>query len=206
MTDRPARERLPAFPPDVAERLRELGRDGRLDLLRAIATGEEAPRADDGALASLVEHGLLVLEDEPARRVARPDATALFTLAEALRSVADRSIRRADEPAAGADGPRLLLVHGAPLGRRFAVPRLADPETPIVIGRGSRADVPVEADPYVSARHAALFLVGSVAHVLDLGSRNGTTLNWTPLPRERAIPLADGDLVGVGRSLLLYRA
>lgn len=42
--------------------------------------------------------------------------------------------------------------------------------------------------------------------LLDLpGNRNGTLLNWKPLARGGVAELKAGDVVGVGRSLLVFR-
>ncbi len=71
---------------------------------------------------------------------------------------------------------------------------------PCVVGRGADCQVRL-ADPLVSRRHCALTLREGRVWVEDLGSRNGTYLNGTPL--EEALPLDDGDRLEVAR--LVYR-
>ena len=70
-----------------------------------------------------------------------------------------------------------------------------------VIGRGAEADVQLT-DTGVSRRHAEVHL-SDPPEVIDLGSTNGTRLN------DRAVSrgvLRDGDRIGVGTSVLVFRA
>lgn len=60
-------------------------------------------------------------------------------------------------------------------------------------------------DPTVSRPHVRLERAGETWTVRDLGSSNGTQLNGTPLP-EDAQPLHDGDVLGVGNTVVLFRA
>ncbi|MEY4545771.1 MAG: hypothetical protein RL685_1966 [Pseudomonadota bacterium] len=57
-------------------------------------------------------------------------------------------------------------------------------------------------DPWASTEHARLFRVGPVWQIEDRGSRNGVRLNGRSVQSE---PLADGDLIELGHTLLLYR-
>lgn len=59
------------------------------------------------------------------------------------------------------------------------------------------------ADPYVSAHHARIRRRRAVDVLTDSGSSHGTLVNGAAFHGER--PLADGDLIEVGRSLLCYR-
>jgi sigma54-dependent transcription regulator len=82
----------------------------------------------------------------------------------------------------------------------------------VEIGRGAARDVERSAqrlalalaDPQVSTLHARLFRLAGDRFILeDAGSKNGTLLNGSPV---RRAALADGDVIEVGRTLLLYRA
>jgi hypothetical protein len=57
-------------------------------------------------------------------------------------------------------------------------------------------------DPRMSANHARLIRIGERWIVEDCGSKNGTIVNGRPLVRAA---LSDGDLIEVGRLLLVYR-
>lgn len=67
-----------------------------------------------------------------------------------------------------------------------------------VIGRGRNADL-VLSEATISRAHALLAFKGEELFVQDLGSTNGTLVNGV---RERQMPLADGDEIGMGRLVL----
>jgi class 3 adenylate cyclase len=82
-----------------------------------------------------------------------------------------------------------LQIKSGPLaGRRV------EPGSQLVVGRGA-ADLVIE-DPAVSRRHAVFRLSGDALEVEDLGSRNGTKVNGTPITS--ATPLQAGDTIEVG--------
>jgi hypothetical protein len=70
-----------------------------------------------------------------------------------------------------------------------------------VIGRGTEADIRLP-DTGVSRKHVDVVLDGGVATVEDLGSTNGTLVNGRRVSRQ---PLADGDVIRIGHSVLVYR-
>lgn len=171
-------------------------------------------------LQSLTAIGMVV--ERPAHR-ARGETTEyvlnhqrVFALSEELRMLA--RMRPTVEPSGvtvpsvnasplPAQGPTLILVHGLDEGTAFRLDPEGRPEPATwILGRKRGADVPLDFDPSASGEHAAIRAERG-AHVLeDLGSRNGTTQNLRRLaPGERST-LRHGDLVGVGRSLLLYWA
>ena len=71
----------------------------------------------------------------------------------------------------------------------------------ILIGRSPSAAIRLS-DPTVSRLHARIERRASHAYVQDLGSRNGTLLNGTPLARE--MPLSPGDRVRVGATEIVF--
>ena len=71
-----------------------------------------------------------------------------------------------------------------------------------LLGRDPRSIVPFDS-PKVSRRHGRIVVAGGTALVEDLGSKNGTTLGGRRLDRPTA--LADGDLIGIGGVVLVFR-
>lgn len=137
----------------------------------------------------------------------------LFQVVEALRDVTalrpvetmdlDRTVADAKAaPARAVDGPAFRILNGPSEGR--AVRLVGD--GPWTIGRSSRHAIVLDHDPYVSSDHAFVAMKEGRFIVQDDGAnRNGTRLNWQPLPPRTPIPLTAGDVVGVGRSLMLFR-
>ena len=70
-----------------------------------------------------------------------------------------------------------------------------------VIGRGTEADIRLP-DTGVSRKHVDVQLQGDTVTVEDLGSTNGTLVNGRRVGRQQ---LADGDVVRIGHSVLVYR-
>jgi hypothetical protein len=70
-----------------------------------------------------------------------------------------------------------------------------------VIGRGTEADIRLP-DTGVSRKHVDVVLDGGTATAEDLGSTNGTLVNGRRISRQA---LADGDVIRIGHSVLVYR-
>jgi FHA domain-containing protein len=70
-----------------------------------------------------------------------------------------------------------------------------------VVGRGQDADFRLP-DTGVSRRHLEITWDGQNATLADIGSTNGTTVNGTPV---QTWQLADGDVIRVGHSSLVFR-
>lgn len=216
----------------LAEALQAIANATRLRVLRSLQVPRtlheiEVPiQADDhdrniarqtvrAHLDKLLGAGLVTVR--PSERSARnaPEYSlnhqALFTLVEDLREVA--RLRGLVEPAGATmpgqaaarpveTGPLLLLVKGVEEGRVFPLHE----RDAWLIGRRRGADVPLDYDPFVSSENTLIRRAAGAFTVEDLPvSRNGTSLNLRPLERGVPHPLRHGDLVGVGRSLLLFR-
>ncbi|HWG90089.1 MAG TPA: FHA domain-containing protein [Candidatus Thermoplasmatota archaeon] len=105
------------------------------------------------------------------------------------------------------EGPHLVLVHGLNEGTVFPLePRAGPNASHWVIGRRPDMDICLDYDPFVSSENSRLLRRGEGFAVEDLpGSRNGTFVNWQPVPVGEQAPVKHGDVLGVGRTLLLFR-
>lgn len=140
---------------------------------------------------------------------------ALFLIYDEFEKLA--SLRRSEEPetlsrtvaeggrrspASPADGPCLTIVRGLDVGRRARLPREGGREW--IAGRDPTVDFVLPYDPYASNRHAAIRLERGRYVLTDLRSTNGTFRNFEMLARGGEVEIAHGDLVGLGRTLLVF--
>lgn len=105
------------------------------------------------------------------------------------------------------DGPRLVQVAGADEGRVFPLRnRDRDPPRGWIIGRGRSVQIRVPHDPYVSRENSEIIPVSGGYELRDVrSSKNGTFLNWDRLETGGTRPVETGDVVGVGRTRLVFR-
>lgn len=109
-----------------------------------------------------------------------------------------REPKAADRSGANRTPPGQLVVHRAD-SRPQVVPLNG---APVVFGRSGDATVQL-ADPYTSERHARVHHDGDAWLVTDLGSTNGTFVNQVKITRPT--PLAAGDQLGIGRTVVEVR-
>lgn len=120
-----------------------------------------------------------------------------------------RTLRLPEAEEPRIEGRRFEIVRGLREGVEFAL----DDEDPMPgetvawqLGRCPQSDVRLDYDPYVSPTHARIVLRGGDCVLEDLpGNVNGTWHNWSRLEEGGRVRLRDGDVVGAGRSLLVYR-
>jgi DNA-binding winged helix-turn-helix (wHTH) protein len=100
----------------------------------------------------------------------------------------------ATEKPANEPSSRFVVMHGDQL---FALP-----EGETVIGRDSDAGLSID-DLHASRCHARIMVTEGRAVLEDLGSKNGSLLNGTRIagPTE----LSDGDRIGIGHKVLVFR-
>jgi DNA-binding transcriptional ArsR family regulator len=175
------------------DRLMEVG------LVRAGHREREGRR---GASEYLLDHARLFDILEELRRLAAFEGRVSLSALETQRA------RGSPEAPAWPPGPKLVLVHGVEEGRVFPLPpSLLRDGRGWVVGRAPHAHVRLDYDPYVSADNSEVLPRGGGYALLDVRSAtNGTSLNWTRLPPGGEARLSDGDIVGVGRSLLVFRS
>ena len=89
-----------------------------------------------------------------------------------------------------------MVVSGQRCGQRLSL-ILDGPKT---IGRAAGCDLVLADDPEVSQRHCRLRITEPHLLIEDLGSTNHTRVNGVPI--EAAYALADGDVLGIGRTEL----
>lgn len=168
--------------------------DSLLDagLMRA----REARRPYGTTTEFVVDHQRVYLLAEELRRMAR--------LAPEVEAEGETLLAPAPLPQRPA-GPLLLLVKGADEGRTFDLRPAAGREATWVVGRRRDVDVSLEYDPAVSSENSLLRWREGGHWLSDIeGSRNGTARNLVPLRPGEEARLRHGDLIGVGKSLLLY--
>lgn len=100
-------------------------------------------------------------------------------------------------------GPRLLVAYGRDDGVSFSLD--GPPGTRWRIGRAPGSEVHLDYDPYLSGTHAILDRDEHGIVLRDSESRNGTWVNWRRLAHDQVRILAPGDLLTVGRSLLVFQ-
>jgi len=136
------------------------------------------PALAEAALKATITHTLLDVSAEVAKEASRQDATFQVVLADQTK-------------------PRLVVreegvSRDVPLG-----------QDAVFIGRGVACQVPLTSRG-ASRRHAEVCPQDGGYVLLDLGSTNGTIVNGQPITAPH--PLADGDLIAIGRAVLVYKA
>ena len=140
----------------------------------------------------------------------------VFALVDAMRGLAriqpllpdDVSLAATIDKATGsryqlAPRPRLLVAYGRDDGISYGL----DPSMRSWrVGRAHGCDVRLDYDPYLSSENSQIERSGTSFAISDLGSRNGTWLNWQRVTEGEERALVSGDLVCVGRSVLVFQS
>ncbi|MGB0652955.1 MAG: FHA domain-containing protein [Thermoplasmatota archaeon] len=169
-----------------------------------------------GHLRRLMEIGAVVRLGEGKEAVYSVHHPTLFDITEQLRELA--SVRAhvdlddATIPAEGTgtgkapEGPHFVTVRGLHEGAIHALPE-TPPAEGWTIGRSRDCHVCLDHDRFVSGLHASVHQTGGEHVLVDARTnRNGTRFNFERLPPGGMVPMVTGDMVEVGRSLLLFRA
>jgi DNA-binding transcriptional ArsR family regulator len=177
----------------VRKQLEKLERAG---LVVAQQTRRNGTKMDE----HMVNHAMLFAVTEELRRVTRLAPTV--PLAPAATMTGSRLSARQ----AGSVGAHVIMVHGPKEGHSFMLQGTPGETEGWVIGRRRHLPISLDHDPFVSGEHAKILQSGDSYEILDLQTnKNGTDLNWDPLPRGGKRRLRHGDIIGIGRTLLLFR-
>jgi DNA-binding transcriptional ArsR family regulator len=173
------------------ERLMEIG----------VVLAREAARGYGETMEYSLNHQTLYALSEEFRGLARLRPT----LEPALPTL---SVGPGGDGSSAASSPALVLVKGLDEGRVFDLrPPPGAGSAHWIIGRRRGVQVALDFDPFVSSEQAVVEWDGRAHCLRDLPeSRNGTLVNFRPLERGEARALAPGDVVGVGRSLLVFQS
>lgn len=176
-----------------------------------------ARQAVRGHLRKLLDVGAASIVQAPADRSPRylVNHQRLFEIAEEIRGLAQLrpveegpampTVADARRPVPHAVFPRLLLVRGLDEGRSFPLPAKLAPRDGWLIGRSPAAHVRLDYDPFVSGESALIRSDSDRYHVESLPQgRNGTSVNMRLIEPGRRRPLRHGDVVGVGRTLMIF--
>lgn len=143
------------------------------------------------------------------------DRPKLYATVERMRELAtvEPSVTPDDgtmELSAGRDapqpaGPHLALARGVREGQTFPLQDALE-DGAALVGRSREADICLGYDGFVSGHHAEIVEEDGSFLLEDLpDNKNGTFLNWAKLKDGASAPLDPGDVIGVGRSLLVFR-
>jgi DNA-binding NtrC family response regulator len=100
----------------------------------------------------------------------------------------------------GAGRPRLSLLV---MGERGVFTHTLPDQGVLRIGRAEHCEISV-GDTQLSREHAQL-VAGAVPQILDLGSFNGTRIDGRPMVPHQPAPLAPGNVVTMGNTVLLVQ-
>jgi len=115
------------------------------------------------------------------------------------RSVADGTEPHTGPTRLPAKRGREVLIAVYPETRVLPVPVTTEP-----LGRDWLVERGVN-DARVSTRHLAFHRSAGTLHVEDLGSRNGSFANGERLRPSERVPITDGAVLRVGRTIVVYR-
>jgi DNA-binding NtrC family response regulator len=111
----------------------------------------------------------------------------------------DRTTLRPQDIDGGVTRGYRLLVIGESLHTAHRLPRSGD----VSLGRSESADVQVP-DPLMSRVHAILH-IGPQLAISDLGSSNGTIVRGSRIPANERVPIAMGDTIEVGSTVVIVQ-
>lgn len=169
-------------------------------------------------LEKLVETGFVTVRERKGAgkqlKTYALNPTRLYALTEELRRLGVRHTGRGLSPEAtattsiaqgkiDAKEARLVLVHGVQEGKSFP---LRAGRGPWRIGRRADLEIALDYDPFLSGIHAQVLQASAGFRLEDLPTnKNGSYVNWRRMEPNSDLELRPGDVIGVGRSLLVFQ-
>jgi len=96
----------------------------------------------------------------------------------------------------------LLILDGPDAGERFDL----DEGDTWTIGRGDDRDLQLDHDPYIFNHQREIQTTPNGHAVVDVYSSSGTVDNFAQLPEGGRSELGPGDVIGIGRTSLVYQS
>jgi pSer/pThr/pTyr-binding forkhead associated (FHA) protein len=115
--------------------------------------------------------------------------------------VTERETAEREIPKSPFNAPHVMVLAEVQGSDPSRVHRIVQPET--ILGRGETADIEIE-DDEVSKHHCVVRVTGAVFSVVDLGSLNGTSVNFRNLRPRVAQRLRNLDVIRIGETRLLF--
>jgi len=196
------RLRIPSAPSEIVVRPRRrdeglsperpMSRQSIMEHVEQLEEVGVVNRVDEGRYVTSAQHVFAIVED----------LRILSAIETSMRVDVDATMAQPGAAAAAwSAGPKLVCVGGPWEGRAFPLAGAG----PWSIGRASAQSVALTYDPYASAESARVVREGAQWRVEPVaGARNPPRVNFAPVDKPRA--LRSGDVVGVGRSLLVFQA
>jgi DNA-binding transcriptional ArsR family regulator len=190
----------------VAPHRKEQGHSPRRSMSRASVQAHLEQLIQVGAVRALS-----AIRDGRSVTLYAVDRRQLFALTQELHDLArmqspEEAVSDGTAPAPTAPavlkGPRMTFINGPWEGQDIPLTG----EGPWSIGRAAANDISMPYDPYLSSKNSEIHRGEFTYSIRNLASaRNGTSLNWEVLNPEAPASIVPGDVIGVGRTLLLFR-
>ncbi|MHB8587131.1 MAG: FHA domain-containing protein [Thermoplasmatota archaeon] len=100
------------------------------------------------------------------------------------------------------ESAEIVVLNGPELGARIA---LRNEAKAVLLGRDPECRLKLDWDLQVSNRHAEIRKDSTVFVIVDTFSRNGTVLNGRTMQPGTPAKLRSGDVISLGRTLVLFR-
>lgn len=188
---------------EIASELRVTRQSAKEHLDRLVEAGLVEPRRGQGRHGPVTQYVVVVARAFDIHdRLGTQLGVVHGNLNEDVQSRLPTTTLDAAGPSAIArDAPRLIVVHGMRVGQTKPL----QGNGPWLMGRDPAATLCLDYDPYVSHRHAEVRRGAKGFELVDALSSNGVFVDWDRVPRGGVVPLPNGSLLRLGKTLVLFR-